>query len=160
MRKIILSVSLALIGTATARAQTVITPPSGGVAIVAGGHYAAGTVFSNGMAYPAGTAVQANAVVTPGIQYVTPAGYSYTYGPTTGGYVYQTTYPNSYSRYGTSYYPNSWSANYYYPNVWSGNAWGWNGVGNSSWSNGYYNPGYGYGPRSWANRGYYGRRWW
>lgn len=42
---------------AVAQAQSPIAPPQGGIAVVSGGWYAAGTTFANGMAYPPGANV-------------------------------------------------------------------------------------------------------
>ncbi len=71
---------------ATAQYQTVVTPPPGGVPVVAGGWYTAGTVFANGMAYPPGTPVQEAGAVTQAT-YAAPAALdAFYYAPTVAGY--------------------------------------------------------------------------
>jgi hypothetical protein len=144
MRKYLCSLAILVAGftsEAAAQYQTIITPSIGGVAIVSGGWYTAGTTFANGMAYAPGTLVQ-----DPGT--ITRASY---YAPMV------TTYPN----YGNTYYGGVYpQRNYYNPGYSSfglGLSFGNGGYGgyNRSYLNygGYNNFGTSYG---WGNRGYGG----
>ncbi|QEL19863.1 hypothetical protein [Limnoglobus roseus] len=138
MRKYISGLALllaAFASEAAAQYQTVITPPAGGVPIVAGGWYTAGTVFANGMAYPAGPVVE-------DVGSVAQASYSV---PTVVGY------PASF---GSNYYYGGYPQSSYY-----GPGYSSFGLGIGFGTSGYgYNRGYaGYGFRSYpSNRGYGG----
>lgn len=158
MRKYLSGLALLLAAFTTqanAQCHNIITAPHGGVPIVNGGWYSAGTVFANGTAYPAGTTVSESGQVTLAAYNPTVVG-NQSYGTTTS---YYNTYPQSsyyspgYSTIGLGlnignggYYGNNGG---YYGNGWGGyngfgNGWGgYNGYGNGY--GGYSNFGGGYG---------------
>jgi hypothetical protein len=132
---------------ANAQYQNVITPPHGGVPIVAGGWYTAGTVFSNGMAYMPGSQLQQVAHTS---YYVPSVGYTHSY----ANYPQSHYYGNGYSSFGFGY------------SFGTGNGYslGYSNYGRSAYPNngGYYGSYSSFGPtygRGYSgNRGYSGRR--
>lgn len=151
MRKYLSGLALLLAGfapEADAQYQTVITPPSGGVPIVSGGYYTAGTVFANGMAYPPGMLAQEAGSVTQA-SYYTPQFNGYpSVGSTHYGGVYprNTYYSSGYSPFGLGYSFDS--GRYGYNRGYTGY-----GFGNYPSHGGYSSFGTGYGGYS-VNRGY------
>lgn len=54
---VLLMTSTASIAFAQSQSENPIMPPQGGIPIISGGYYAAGTQFANGMAYPPGSTI-------------------------------------------------------------------------------------------------------
>ena len=122
---------------ANAQYRTVITPPPGGVPIISGGMYTAGTQFANGMAYPPGTIVTEAGSVTQAA-YAAPV---YMDGSYYGMYPQGTYYNPGYASFGLSFGTGAYG---YYP--------GYSGYG------GYTCFGNGYGRGYYGHRAYGGRR--